>query len=42
MRCTSRGIGAHDIVVQHSANGITLLFGPLQKVRAPEQPLFFA
>jgi hypothetical protein len=39
---TSRGIGAHDIVIQHSANGVTLLFCPLHKVRAPEQPLLFA
>ena len=41
MRSTGSGIGAHNIVVQHPADGVALLFRPLQKMRAAKQPLLF-
>ncbi len=39
MRRTGGGIHAYDVVIQHSANGVALLFRPLEKVRAAQQPL---
>jgi hypothetical protein len=42
MRSSRRPIGAHDVVIEHSAHCVSLLLQPFQKVRAPQKALFLA
>src|SRR5256885_9436720 len=41
MRRSRRWISAYDIVVQHAANRVALLLGPLEQPIASEQALLF-
>src|SRR6266446_7291463 len=42
MRRSRGGIIAHDVVIEHAADGVTLLLGPFEQAIAAEQALFFA
>ena len=42
MRRARRGIGADDVVIEHSADRVALLLHPLQHALGAEQALFFA
>ncbi len=42
MRGSGRGIGAYDVVIEHPADGVALLLGPIEQMIASEQALFFA
>src|SRR5712671_734045 len=42
MRGSRRGIVAHDVVVEHAADGVALLLGPIEQTIAAEEALLFA
>src|SRR5438094_7467792 len=42
VRSSRSGIGANNVVVQHCAYGVALLFGPIQQAVRAEQALLFA
>src|SRR5258706_240589 len=42
MRGSGRGIVAYDVVVEHAADGVALLLGPIEQTIATEQALLFA
>src|SRR5882672_4024812 len=37
-----RGIVADDVIVEHAADGVALLLGPIEQTIAAEEALFFA
>src|SRR6267154_4670459 len=42
MRGARRGIVAYDVVVEHAADGVALLLGPIEQTIAAEEALLFA